>query len=187
MKGWWSKSSCSPSKVCFPWVWKGGTWDILGILPGCPGLLGLFKKLVQKTNSKHFSFPSNDSNELQRSIGWRSENPASVIVIEWRSGTKNKQFFLQEFWRSKICDRLRSLIPSDMRLRLSGPNRAMQPQCAMRFESHTPKSLAMRKPFFFTSDAKAHSFDLKSQKSARKKACENPAMLACDAKNRGVF
>ena len=31
---------------------------------------------------------------------------------------------------------------------LSGPNRAMQPRCAMRFESHTPKSLAMRKSFF---------------------------------------
>ena len=31
---------------------------------------------------------------------------------------------------------------------LSGPNRAMQPRCAMRFESHTPKSLAMRKVFF---------------------------------------
>ena len=32
---------------------------------------------------------------------------------------------------------------------LGGPNRAMQPRCAMRFESHTPKSLAMRKSFFF--------------------------------------
>ena len=32
--------------------------------------------------------------------------------------------------------------------KLSGPNRAMQPRCAMRFESHTPKSLAMRKIFF---------------------------------------
>ena len=31
---------------------------------------------------------------------------------------------------------------------LSDPNRAMQPRCAMRFESHTPKSLAMRKSFF---------------------------------------
>ena len=30
---------------------------------------------------------------------------------------------------------------------LSGPNRAMQPRCAMRFESHTPKSLAMRNIF----------------------------------------
>ena len=33
---------------------------------------------------------------------------------------------------------------------LSGPNRGMQLRCAMRFESHTPKSLAMR---FFASDA----------------------------------
>ena len=63
---------------------------------------------------------------------------------------------------------------------------SMQPRCAMRFESHTPKSLAMRKSFF-ASDAKTHSLDLKSQENARKKACENPAMLACDAKNRGVF
>ena len=35
------------------------------------------------------------------------------------------------------------------RLMLSGPNRAMQPRCAMRFESQIPKSLAMRKSFFF--------------------------------------
>ena len=33
----------------------------------------------------------------------------------------------------------------------SGPNRAMPPRCAMRFESRTPKSLAMRQRFF-TSD-----------------------------------
>ena len=52
---------------------------------------------------------------------------------------------------------------------LSGPNRAMQPRCAMRFESHIPKSLAMRKSFFFfASDAKIHSLDLKSQENARK-------------------
>ena len=42
----------------------------------------------------------------------------------------------------------------------SGPNRAMQLRCAMRFESHTPKSLAMRKSFF-ASDAKTHQLDLK--------------------------
>ena len=35
------------------------------------------------------------------------------------------------------------------RRQLCGPNRAMQPRCAMRFESHIPKSLAMRKSFFF--------------------------------------
>ena len=67
-----------------------------------------------------------------------------------------------------------------------GPNRAMQPRCAMRFESHTPKTLAMRKSCF-ASDAKTHWFDLKSQENARKTFCENPAMLACDAKNRHVF
>ena len=40
---------------------------------------------------------------------------------------------------------------------------------------------------FFASDAKIHSLDLKSQENARKEARENPAMLACDAKNRGVL
>ena len=69
---------------------------------------------------------------------------------------------------------------------LSGPNRAMQLRWAMRFESPTPKSLAMRKSFC-ASDAKTHSLDLKSQENARKNACENPAMLACDAKKQGVF
>ena len=48
-------------------------------------------------------------------------------------------------------------LPQDFRNShsLSGPNCAMQPRCAMRFESHTPKSLAMRKSFF-ASDAKTH-------------------------------
>ena len=40
--------------------------------------------------------------------------------------------------------------------------------------------------FFFASDAKIRSLDLKLQENARKTACENAAMLACDAKNRGV-
>ena len=47
-KGWWSKSSCPPSKVCFPWVSKEVTWDVPGILLGCPGHLGVFKKFVQQ-------------------------------------------------------------------------------------------------------------------------------------------
>ena len=51
----------------------------------------------------------------------------------------------------------------------------MQPRCAMRFE------IASDAKKFFASDAKTHSFDLE------KDACENPAMLACDAKNRDVF
>ena len=37
--------------------------------------------------------------------------------------------------------------PYTYTLNLSGPNRAMQPRCAMRFKSRTPKSLAMRKSF----------------------------------------
>ena len=44
----------------------------------------------------------------------------------------------------------------------------MQSRCAMRFESHIPTSLAMRKSYF-ASDAKAHSLDLKSQENAKKK------------------
>ena len=48
-KGWWPKTSCPPSKVCLPWVSKRGIWDVPGILPGCPGPLGVFKKFVQKS------------------------------------------------------------------------------------------------------------------------------------------
>ena len=47
-KGWWSKTSCSPSKLRLPWVSKRGIWDVPEILPGCPGPLGVFKKFVQK-------------------------------------------------------------------------------------------------------------------------------------------
>ena len=47
-KGWWPETSCSPSKVCLPWVSKRGIWDVPGILPGCPGILGVFKKFVLK-------------------------------------------------------------------------------------------------------------------------------------------
>ena len=47
-KGWWPKTSCCPSKVCLPWASKRGIWDVPGILPGCPGPLGVFKKFVLK-------------------------------------------------------------------------------------------------------------------------------------------
>ena len=33
------------SKVCFPWVSLEGTWDVPGMLPGCPGHLGVFRKI----------------------------------------------------------------------------------------------------------------------------------------------
>ena len=47
-KGRGSKSSCPPSKVSFPWASRKGSWDVPGILPGCPGPLGVFTKLVHK-------------------------------------------------------------------------------------------------------------------------------------------
>ena len=48
MKGWWPKTSCPPSKVCLPWVSKRGIRDVPGILPGCPGPLGVFKNQGKK-------------------------------------------------------------------------------------------------------------------------------------------
>ena len=47
-RGGGRKVSCPPSKVCLPWVSKRGIWDVPGILPGCPGPLGVFKKFVQQ-------------------------------------------------------------------------------------------------------------------------------------------
>ena len=55
-------------------------------------------------------------------------------------------YFITDTDTEKYYFRIISAMNSD----LSGPNRAMQPRCAMRFESQTPKSLAMRKSFFFS-------------------------------------
>ena len=33
---------------CLPWVSREGTWDVPGILPRCPALLGVFKNSVPK-------------------------------------------------------------------------------------------------------------------------------------------
>ena len=38
-------------------AWKGGASDVLGVLPGCPGPLGVFKKFVQKKSSGAFAVP----------------------------------------------------------------------------------------------------------------------------------
>ena len=59
-----SKSSCPPSKVCFPWVSREGTWDVPGILPGCPGPLGVFKKFVQKRFVHILRSPNGDTPSL---------------------------------------------------------------------------------------------------------------------------
>ena len=53
-KGWWPKSSGPPSKVCLPWVSKGGICDVLEFLPGCSGPLAVFKKFVQKKMCSFF-------------------------------------------------------------------------------------------------------------------------------------
>ena len=57
-KGWWPKTSCPPSKVCLPWVSKGGIWDVPGFLPGCPGPLAVFQKVCAKKLRAHFPFPN---------------------------------------------------------------------------------------------------------------------------------
>ena len=64
----------------------------------------------------------------------------------------------------------------------------MQPRCAMRFESHIPKSLAMPKSLF-ASDAKTHSLDLNSQENARKQKKKPAKILRCWPAMRkiGVF
>ena len=47
-KGRWSKSSCPPSKVCLPWVWKEGTcWDV-------PDPWGCSKSLCKKSSCAFF-------------------------------------------------------------------------------------------------------------------------------------
>ena len=53
-KGWWPKTSCSPSKVCLPWDSKRGIWDVPGVLPGCPGPLGVFQSLCLKSSCAFF-------------------------------------------------------------------------------------------------------------------------------------
>ena len=58
---------------------------------------------------------------------------------------------------------------------LSGPNRAMQPRCATRFESHIPKSLAMRKRFFFASDAKTHLLSETSKRHLKRQQPQSDA------------
>ena len=39
---------------------KGEIWDVLGISPGCPGPLGVFKKFVQKSSCAFFVRSLND-------------------------------------------------------------------------------------------------------------------------------
>ena len=58
---------------------------------------------------------------------------------------------------------------------------------AIRIAQCHPQIASDAKKCFSLANAKTHSLDLKSQENARNKTCENPAMLACNAKSRGVF
>ena len=59
--GWGSSTRRGVAKKFVPsleslssWVSKRGIWDVPGILPGCPGPLGVFKKFVQKSSCTFF-------------------------------------------------------------------------------------------------------------------------------------
>ena len=47
-KGWWSKSSLPPSKVCFPFHFEGGNLECPGVLPEYPVPLGVSEKLLPR-------------------------------------------------------------------------------------------------------------------------------------------
>ena len=91
---------------------------------------------------------------------------------------------IKYFFTTRICRHGHAKKP----LPLSGPNRAMQLRCAMRFESHIPKSQVMRFFFAWPCDSKTHSVDLKSQENARKKPAKIlrcwPAMRKVAMPNR---
>ena len=78
---------CPLSKVCVPWVSKRGIWDVPGILPGCPGPLGVFKKFVQKDVRAHFSFPKlvnlrrNIPERVCKTSGFRHSAPLIKVCM----------------------------------------------------------------------------------------------------------
>ena len=57
-RGGGQKVRARTRKVCLPWVWKRGIWDVPGILLGCPRTLGGVRKVRAKKVRAHFSFPS---------------------------------------------------------------------------------------------------------------------------------
>ena len=59
-KGWWLKSSCSPSKVCLPWVSEERNLGCPGNFAGMsrtPARAGGVQKVCAKKVRAHFSFP----------------------------------------------------------------------------------------------------------------------------------
>ena len=120
-KGWWPKSSCPPSKVCLPWVSKRSIWDVSGILPGCPGPLRMFKKLVQKKFVRIF-----------RSLSWRVPRMAGAghFPSEFRANSEFRASYGQ--------------IPSKFRAnsgQIPGKFRANSEQIPGEFRASVPNPL----------------------------------------------
>ena len=83
-KGWWPKTSCSPSKVCLPWVSKRGIWDVPAILPGCPGPWKCPKSLCFKKFLRFFFVPYIWESEMVSANRVAAINP--VLTIRTRYG-----------------------------------------------------------------------------------------------------
>ena len=84
-KGWWPKSSCPPSKVCLPWFSRRGIWDVPGILAGCPGPLGVFRKLVQKKFMRIFrSLVAGDFKSLRSELYSSRSEFAAKPIANWK-------------------------------------------------------------------------------------------------------
>ena len=62
--------------VFLPWVSKRGVWEVPGILPGCPGPLGVFKKIVQKKFVRIFRSLLHESIQFS---WWTFQIPSEMI------------------------------------------------------------------------------------------------------------
>ena len=98
-KGWWPKTSWPPSKVCLPCVSTRGIWDVPGILPGCPGLRGVFKKFVQKNFVRTFR-----SLVLEQKLSsHRSERRKIKFFVRTSLTRRHATSVTQGVLRKKLC------------------------------------------------------------------------------------
>ena len=89
MRRWWgSKISFPPSKVCFSWVSREGSWDIAEFCWDVPDPWGCSKTILQKEFVR-FSFP----NHMSR--------PVLVMGILWFRPGKFYQYGLLPAVRSQ--------------------------------------------------------------------------------------
>ena len=97
--------------------------------------------------------------------------PLGCTLKPWNVELRNGLRELAAFTEHK------RLAIGDLAQTLSGSNRAMQPRCAMRFESHIPKSLAMRRVFFFPLAMRKH---IRLIWNHRKMPEKKPLRKSCD-------